>query len=127
MSTLAVITPVDPSGNPVDPGYGQGHPGGRPTHPIALPPLPPGQKPDNTLPSGPVYPTHGPIFINGTPEHPIALPPAQVWPPLNPGDGIYGKSLVLVWVVGTDKYRWVSLEPPTMWPPPPPTGEPKRA
>src|SRR6187200_2463058 len=97
MSQLAIITPVDASGNPVDPSYGQGHPGiNRPSHPIALPPLPPGQKPDNTLPTGPVYPTHGPIFINGTPEHPIALPPGQIWPPLNPGDGIYGEALVLV-------------------------------
>jgi len=124
MSTLAYITPVDPNNGPVDPGYG--HPAG-PGHPSnTLPPVPPGQNvPDNTLPSGPVRPSQ-PIFIPETPSNPIALPPGHIWPPLNPGDGIYGKSLVLVWVVGTDKYRWVSLDRPAVWPPTSPA-EPKRA
>lgn len=129
--TLAWITPVS-GGHPDQglPGGGeypdQGLPGGggRPSHPIALPPLPPGvPTPPIALPPTvwpPQPPSAGgpsnPIVIPGTPEHPIALPPGTVWPPLNPGDGVGGKALLLAWVVGTDKYRWVVVDVPPLHP-----------
>jgi len=87
-----------------------------PSHPIEIPPLPPG------VPEHPIaLPPHGgepshPIFIPGTPEHPIELPPGFVWPPLNPGDGVQGKALLLAWVVGTKKYKWVVVEVPEFYP-----------
>jgi len=124
MSQLAIITPVDASGNPIDPGYGQGRPG-IPHPPInSLPPVPPGVNvPDNTLPPGHAHPSW-PITIPIKPDNTLPVPPGTIYPPLGPGDGIYGKSLLLVWVVGTDKYRWISIEAPGMWPPT--TPEPKK-
>jgi hypothetical protein len=126
--TLAWITPV--SGGHPDQGLpgseypDQGLPGGggrptRPSHPVALPPLPPGVAPPIALPPTlwpPTPPGEGgptnPIVIPGTPEHPIALPPGMVWPPLDPSDGVQGKALLLAWVVGTGKYRWVVVDVP---------------
>ena len=141
---LCYITPV--SGGHPDQGLPPGEPG-TPTHPIELPPLPPGTKPEHpiTLPPGGGTPSH-PIFVpiepahpiagepptpshpiagGGepvTPEHPISLPPGTIWPPLNPGDGVQGKGLLLVIVVGSDgrsKYKWVVVDAPSIWPQPP--------
>jgi len=140
MSQLAIITPVDASGNPIDPGYGQGHPGiNRPSNPIVLPPTPPGVNlPDNTLPSGghPSYPIHIPDRPDNTlPIPPAPTPPGTIWPPLNPGDGVSGKCWLLVFVVGTEhsRYRWILVDadgkPPTgpsgPKPPTPPIAQPK--
>ena len=101
----------------VDPGYGN-EGGVRPPHigggPIIIPPLPPGIKPPPghiwppRIPPGHVAP---PIFIDGTPENPINIPPGTVWPPLNPGDGVQGKVLALVWLVGIG-YKWTVLQAP---------------
>lgn len=135
---IALITPIElpdvGGGSPPAPS----HPiAGFPSHPIELPPLPPGVE----APSHPIVPPSGgeapsyPIFIPGTPEHPIVAPPGTVWPPLDPSDGVAGKALILAWVVGTKKYRWVVVEVPTSpehpWVPPsgggrkPPAAQPK--
>ena len=107
-------------GSPSHPIAGQpgspSHPiAGYPSHPITLPPLPP----ETGAPEHPIaLPPNGeapswPIVLPGTPEHPIAAPPGTVWPPLGPSDGVPpGKALLLAWVVGTDKYRWVVIEVP---------------
>lgn len=125
------IIPAGSTGSPDNslPGSG-GYPdnslpggtGGRPSHPIVLPPLPPGTKPPvgtwpPQLPPGQVTP---PIFIPEGPDNslPPELPPGSVWPPLNPGDGIGGKVLALVLLVGIG-YKWVVLQGPTIWPPSP--------
>ena len=113
MSQLAVITPVEGSDLP---GFGGGIPN-RPgiAPPIHIPPLPPGIKPPETWPppleigGGPVYP----ISIPETPDNSLPTQPGRIWPPLNPSDGVQGKVLLLVWVVGTDRYRWVVVEAPT--------------
>lgn len=138
--TLAYIVPVN-SGDEPGGGYPShpivipGHPShpiagqpGSPEHPIVLPPLPPGFYPSHPIvlpPSGGI-PTQ-PIYYPEEPEHPITLPPATVWPPLNPSDGVVGKSLLLVLVVGASggQYRWIlsDQEPVGVWRPPVP--EPK--
>jgi hypothetical protein len=127
---LAEITPINIPGMRPDnslPGSGNypdnSLPGGGVSvaPPIVLPPLPPTVKP----PVGiwpPQLPTPGhpaqPIFIPDTPDNslPPELPPGSVWPPLNPGDGIGGKVLALVWLVGVG-YRWAVLQGPQIWPP----------
>lgn len=129
---LAWITPI--SGWPGLPGSPeQGLPGtpeqglpGTPEHPIVLPPLPPGV-PDQGLPPVSGTPEY-PIEIPSTPEHPINLPPGTVWPPFNPSDGLQGKVLLLVWVPGVNKHKWVVIEVPETLPPmptPPPRPQPK--
>jgi hypothetical protein len=124
---LAYIVPVNPEngepGKPTQPWLPS------PEHPIVLPPLPPGmEQPEHpiVLPPAGEHPEY-PIYIPGTPTHPIALPPGTVWPPLNPGDGVQGKVLLLVVVIGSEehKYRWVVVDAPTVWPTPPPAGQPK--
>jgi hypothetical protein len=106
--TLAWITPVS-AGHP-----GQGLPPGEggegsPAPPIELPPVPPGTvAPPIALPPGePSYP----IVI---PDPGPGLPPGTVWPPLNPGDGVQGKALLLCWVPGAHKFKWIVIEVPTM-------------
>lgn len=113
---------------PVDPGYGQGHP--RPPvagHPLPIPPLPPGIMPPIALPpvlNPPPDWEMPPIVIPQPPDKPLPGPPAVIWPPLPPGTGIAGKALILVWVVGVGT-RWIVVDGPDMWPPPPEAG-PKR-
>jgi len=115
---LVWVTPVEGLG-----GGSPEHPWvppspGEPAHPIEpVPPLPPGiwpspgrPVPPIALPRPPLEVTP-PIVIPGTPEHPITLPPGVVWPPLNPGDGLQGKVLALVWLVGIG-YKWAVLEVP---------------
>lgn len=98
------FTPVGSAENPDRPSIWPG----RPEHPIVLPPMPPGsgEKP----PEPPPHPEH-PIFLPDTPEHPIQLPPGSVWPPFNPGDGIQGKALLLVWVPGVGS-KWIVVDLP---------------
>jgi len=78
--------------------------------PIIPPPLPPGID----------WPSLPPV-INPPPDYPVALPPhldnslpapGTIWPPLDPSDGIEGKTLLLVAVVGAGqrKYRWVVVD-----------------
>lgn len=113
---------------PGGPNYpSQGLPGGpRPSHPIALPPLPPGFRPDNSLPGGGT--------IGGTPENPIYNPPAPdqglpgagislpvrpdqglppgvgIYPPVPPGSVAPGtKVLVTVSVPGVGT-RWAVVD-----------------
>lgn len=116
---LALITPVDADGNPVDPGYGKPVGPGHPSLPIVLPPLPPGfEVPDNSLPVGPVHPSY-PIALPIGPDNTLPLPPGTIYPPLNPSDGVSGKCLLLVFVVGTEghRYRWIVVDAPEIWPP----------
>lgn len=95
--------------NPWDPG---GHPG----HPI--PPLPPGvDPPDPPLEPEPGEPTH-PIVIPAPPT----LPPGFVWPPFDPSDALSGKVLLLCWVPGVGKPRWVVVDLPEFTLPTPPAG-----
>lgn len=101
--------------------------GGRP--PVTKPPLPPGVV-DPTPPIEP--PPEGgepeqPIFIPEEPTHPIQLPPGFVWPPFDPGDALQGKVLLLCWIPGVHKFKWVVIDVPPLpgWPPPgwqPPAG-----
>ncbi len=111
----------------VDPGYGN-DPARHPAPPIVLPPLPPGTKPPvGTWPPrfDPNRPEIAPpIFIeDDPPSSTLPIQPGQIWPPLNPGTGIGGKVLALVWIVGVG-YRWVVLQSASIWPPPV-TAEPK--
>lgn len=114
---LAYIKILEGQDDEVDPGYGvEGrpgipHPGGGP---IRIPPLPPGVKPPpNTIwPPRPLPPhISPPIYIGETPDNTLPIPPGTIWPPLNPGDGIQGKILAVVWLVGIG-YRWVVLQVP---------------
>lgn len=103
-----------------------------PTPPIQLPPVPPGiVMPPIHIPRPPAS-AENPIVIPGTPEHPINLPPGVVWPPLNPGDGVSGKVLLLAFVVGVGggqhggKYKWIVIDTNAMPTPPiTPTPSPK--
>lgn len=124
------FTPVQGSLPPLPerPGWTPEHPwvpggpgeGGEIEPPIVLPPLPPGMvMPPIALPPTGEAPEY-PIYIPSTPEHPIQLPPGTVWPPFNPGDALHGKVLLLVWVPGTGKHKWVVVEVPTTLPPLPP-------
>jgi len=94
--------------------------GGRPDN--SLPSLPP-DLPNNSLP-----PIHGrpsnPIYLPIGPENPIALPPGEIWPPLPPSSGVSGKVLILIYIVGVG-YRWFLYEAPVIYPPQPPTAQPK--
>ena len=149
-SKIALITPLEEANLP---GFGGGIPA-RPgvAPPIHIPPVPPGLPalPDNTLPPGgeaPIYPIFIPFpprpdaglpaapVTPGTPlpptgpppvaGHPLPTPPA-IWPPLNPGDGVPpGKVYLLVWVVGTDRYRWIVVDAAQPWPPITPPATPK--
>lgn len=134
---LAYIVPLDlpTGGSPGVPTHPISGVGGHPSHPIALPPLPPGvEAPSHpiVLPPEGAEPSH-PIIIPGTPEHPIAAPPGTIWPPLDPSDGVAGKALILVWVIGTQKHRWLVVDVPASpehpWVPPttgkPPVAQPK--
>lgn len=124
--TLALITPIEyPSdGRPTHPIAG---PPAFPTHPIQLPPLPPGLHPSHPIalpptgerPSNPIYIPDVDI------DNSLPQAPGTVWPPLNPGDGVAGKGLLLIWVVGTDKYRWVVVDMAAPWPPIAPPAQPK--
>jgi hypothetical protein len=98
-------------------------PGDQPGIDNSLPPLPPDFKPDNSLPAPPTRPSQ-PIFFPVSPENPIALPPGEIWPPLPPSSGISGKTLILIYVVGVGK-RWFLYEAPEIYPPKPPTAQPK--
>jgi|SRR5215471_3478272 len=129
-SFVARITPIQaPEGpnGPTDPGYGIGLPphGG---HPLPLPPLPPGvAAPPIELPPAmwpPAAPPSPPVVVPEPPEKPLPGPPAVIWPPLPPGTGIAGKALILVWVVGVG-YRWIVAQGNDIWPPEPPTAQPK--
>ncbi len=123
---------------PLPPGIHPSHPivlppsGAAPSHPIFVPiepthPIDPGGEPpapDQGLPGSPAAPDQGLPGSGGggTPSHPIALPPGTIWPPLNPGDGVYGKGLLLIIVVGADgvrKFKWVVVDGPEVWPKPP--------
>ena len=87
---------------------------GKPIKP--LPPLPPGVE----EPTHPIEIPEGegpPVEVPGTPEHPITYPPGFVWPPFDPSDAIYGKALLLVWVPGVQKFKWVVIEVPDYVPP----------
>lgn len=63
-----------------------------------VPPDKPGGGPPPSIGGGPIIP----------PEKPN-LPPGSIWPPLNPGDGISGKIIAVVWLVGIG-YRWAALD-----------------
>ncbi len=118
---------------PLPPGFHPSHPivlppSGHPSHPIfipigpdqGLPGVPP--SPDQGLPGIPPSPDQGLPGSGGSPSHPIALPPGTVWPPLNPGDGVAGKGLLLVIVLGADgvqKFKWLVVDSPGIWPTPP--------
>ena len=125
--------------NPIAPGFGggggmppsagnlpsgggpPGHVGGGPVKPglppIAIPPLPPGvSHPPGTQPpiaTQPDFPTHLPA-----PPH---LPPGTVWPPFNPGEGLSGKALVVVFVPGSGA-KWVVIDTGAQVPQPPVAG-----
>jgi hypothetical protein len=137
MSQLALITPI-----------GGGHPDqGLPDQslppqiwpPDSLPPLPPGVWPNPPVgvwpPQRPPHVSGGPVLPPAIPTHPIVLPPvgpdnslpmppATVWPPLPPGTGVAGKALILIWVVGVG-YRWLVVGATDVWPPEPPSAQPK--
>ena len=117
---------------PIDPGYGRPERPPIAVPPIALPPLPPGiaLPPIYIPPSGqlPVLPhppvAVPPIVIPEPPDVELPGPPAVIWPPLPPGTGIAGKALALIWIVGVG-YRWLVVGGTDIWPPPPPTAQPK--
>jgi hypothetical protein len=87
---------------------------GRPDRPNnALPPLPPGFRPDNALPIAPARPAF-PIVIPVPPDATKPIEPGTIWPPLNPSDGVAGKCLLLIVVVGASGsgYRWLAVDAP---------------
>lgn len=110
---------------PVDPGFGRPKP--QPPNqiwpPSVWPPIPPDVQPPQMWPPqiNNDLPPSSPIVIPQPPEKPIQGPPGTVWPPLPPGTGIAGKALVLIYVVGVG-YRWLVVDGPDMWPPPPSAG-----
>jgi hypothetical protein len=120
---LAYIQPIEMPGAPGTPTHPIAGAPALPTHPIELPPTPPGTAPEHpiALPPSGAEPSF-PIVLPGTPEHPIALPPGTIWPPLDPSDGVSGKVCLLVWIVGTKRYRWVVVDvgagPEHPWVPP---------
>lgn len=105
--------------------------------PLVKPPLPPGVgEPGHPLPDPEPEPEPGkpglPIFLPDEPGHPLPLPPGTVWPPVNPGEGLQGKILLLCWIPGVGS-RWVVVELPPLpgWTPEhlpsqPPIPQPKR-
>ena len=137
MSFVAVITPVQ--GNPDDPGSVTPpinlppgvwpNPPGRPglppgawtkppgdiLWPPQLPPLPPGIiSPPIVLPPTLNPPPQFPIFIPEDPSKPIVMPPVAnppiIWPPIDPSAGLPGgRSLVLIWILGTG-WRWLLVD-----------------
>lgn len=125
-----VLPPVPPGFPPIPdntlPGYG-----GRPSNPIFLPF--PG-RPDNSLPGSGGRPDRpdnslpgsGGSIDNTLPgsggsiDNTLPMPPGTIWPPLNPGDGVQGKGLLLILVLGADgveKFKWLVIDAPGMWPP----------
>jgi|KBSMisStandDraft_5_1062788.scaffolds.fasta_scaffold684363_2 hypothetical protein len=95
--------------------------------PVTLPPLPPGVWPNPPVgvwpPHSPSVPSH-PIYLPEGPDHTLPVPPATIWPPLPPGNGIAGKGVILIWVVGVG-YRWLVVQGHEVWPPVPPSPQPK--
>jgi hypothetical protein len=138
---FGLFLPISPTGDRPDNTLPGGGPGGHPSHPITLPPVPPGFPPipDNTLPSGGARPSN-PIFLpaepdntlpgkppgtsGGSPDRPdntLPMPPGTIWPPLNPGDGVQGKGLLLILVIGADgveKFKWLVVDAPIISGPP---------
>lgn len=117
------FTPVSGPGLPPLPDWGKPslpwEPG--PEHPgHPLPPLPPGVV-DPPIEPEPGEPTH-PITLPGSPEHPITLPPGFVWPPFDPSDALQGKVVLLCWIPGVSKPRWVVVDLPEFTLPTPPAG-----
>lgn len=105
---------------------------GFPTPPIQLPPLPPGWvMPPIALPKPPFTPENPIVLPDPPTEGKPPLPPGTIWPPLNPGDGVSGKVLLLVFVVGAGdghrggKFKWVVIDTSlTPTPPMAPGGTP---
>jgi hypothetical protein len=104
---------------------------GEPTHPWRpgrpgvgqpLPPLPPGVEEDPghpiVLPGEPGFP----IEIPEEPGQPLPLPPGFVWPPFDPSEALSGKVLLLFWVPGVNKLKWIVIEVPEITLPTPPAG-----
>lgn len=96
-----------------------------PLPPITIPPLPPGWGKPPVEP--PVQPDPGadieqPIYIPAPPSWPPGVP----FPPFNPGDGLSGKVLLVCWVPGTGKFKWICVDVPELpglppgWPDNPP-------
>lgn len=83
-------------------------PGGIP--PITLPPLPPGWGPPPILPPTGIDPEH-PIEVPDPPGRP-SLPPGFVWPPFDPSDALQGKVLLLCWIPGVKKFKWIVIDVP---------------
>lgn len=111
-------------------------PGWKPEHPWEpggpypgqpLPPLPPGvgggpiHPPEVLPPEVPGVPGH-PIEIPEEPGQPLPLPPGFVWPPFDPSDALSGKVLLLCWVPGVQKLKWVVIDVPEITLPTPPPG-----
>lgn len=111
---------------PDKPGWSPEHPWvpGQPHPGQPLPPLPPGVegKPDHPIVLPPGEPGF-PIEIPEEPGQPLPLPPGFVWPPFDPSEALAGKVLLLCWVPGVNKLKWVVVQlpdwkPPEGWTPP---------
>lgn len=122
------LPPVPPGFPPIPdntlPGYG-----GRPSNPIFIP-LPgrpdnslpgSGGSIDNTLPGSGGRPDNSLPGSGGSIDNTLPMPPGTIWPPLNPGDGVQGKGLLLILVLGADgveKFKWLVVDLPVISGPP---------
>jgi hypothetical protein len=103
---------------PTDPGFGWGG-GERPGHLPSRPHLPTdpswgvGEDGSAQLPVWPLGPEHGLPPIPGHPLPPTNPPPGTIWPPLPPGVGTGGKTLILALISGVG-HRYVVIDTPTL-------------
>jgi hypothetical protein len=85
-------------------------------------------RPDNSLPGSGGSIDNSLPGSGGSIDNTLPMPPGTIWPPLNPGDGVFGKGLLLILVIGADgveKFKWVVVDAPVAGYPLPPHPEPK--